>query len=53
MDAGAVGLTYATLAEAELFPGSGIKRVLWTKQPVGINNTQRAIALSQPKLLMK
>src|SRR5215471_3775634 len=45
--AGAVGLTCATIAEAELFSGAGIKGVLWTKQPVGINNTQRAIALSK------
>ena len=45
--AGAVGLTCATIAEAELFSGAGIKGVLWTKQPVGVNNTQRAIALSK------
>ncbi len=45
--AGAVGLTCATIAEAELFSGAGIKNVLWTKQPVGVNNIQRAIALSK------
>src|ERR1700744_3163663 len=45
--AGAVGLTCATIAEAELFSGAGIRNVLWTKQPVGVNNTQRAIALSK------
>jgi D-serine deaminase-like pyridoxal phosphate-dependent protein len=44
---GAVGLTVATIAEAELFSGAGIKGVLWTKQPVGINNIQRAVALSK------
>jgi 3-hydroxy-D-aspartate aldolase len=44
---GAVGLTCATIAEAELFSGAGIKGVLWTKQPVGINNTQRAVLLSK------
>src|SRR5271168_276311 len=44
---GAVGLTCATIAEAELFSGAGIKNVLWTKQPVGINNIQRAVALSK------
>jgi D-serine deaminase-like pyridoxal phosphate-dependent protein len=44
---GAVGLTVATIAEAELFSGAGIKGVLWTKQPVGINNTERAILLSK------
>lgn len=47
MAAGAVGLTCATIAEAELFSGSGIKGVLWTKQPVGVNNTLRAVALSK------
>jgi D-serine deaminase-like pyridoxal phosphate-dependent protein len=45
--AGAVGLTCATIAEAELFSGAGIKGVLWTKQPVGFNNIQRAVALSK------
>src|SRR6516225_12112226 len=30
---GALGLTCATVAEAELFSGGGIKNVLWTKQP--------------------
>jgi hypothetical protein len=32
---GAIGLTCATIAEAELFSGAGTKGVLWTKQPVG------------------
>jgi D-serine deaminase-like pyridoxal phosphate-dependent protein len=44
---GAVGLTVATIAEAELFSNAGIKGVLWTKQPVGYNNIQRAVALSK------
>jgi len=44
---GAIGLTVATIAEAELFSGAGIKGVLWTKQPVGVNNIQRAVALSK------
>lgn len=44
---GAVGLTCATIAEAELFSNAGIKGVLWTKQPVGVNNIQRAVALSK------
>ena len=44
---GAVGITCATIAEAELFSGAGIKGVLWTKQPVGVNNIQRAVALSK------
>ena len=45
--AGAIGLTCATIAEAELFSGAGIKGVLWTKQPVGINNTARSVLLSK------
>lgn len=44
---GAIGLTCATIAEAELFSGAGIKNVLWTKQPASVNNIQRAVALSQ------
>jgi 3-hydroxy-D-aspartate aldolase len=44
---GAVGITCATIAEAELFSGAGIRGVLWTKQPVGVNNIQRAVALSK------
>src|SRR3954454_8054308 len=44
---GAVGLTVATIAEAELFSNAGIKGVLWTKQPVGVNNIQRAVALAK------
>jgi D-serine deaminase-like pyridoxal phosphate-dependent protein len=45
--AGAIGLTCATIAEAELFSESGIHGVLWTKQPVSVNNIQRAVALSK------
>src|SRR5581483_11910732 len=44
---GAIGLTCATMAEAELMSGAGIKSVLWTKQPVSTNNTARAVALSK------
>src|SRR5262249_14439605 len=44
---GAVGLTVATIAEAELFSNAGIKGVLVTKQPVGINNIQRSVLLSK------
>ena len=44
---GAIGLTCATVAEAELFSGAGIKNVLWTKQPASVNNIQRAVALSK------
>jgi len=44
---GAIGLTCATMAEAELMSGAGIKHVLWTKQPVSTNNITRAVALSK------
>jgi len=44
---GAIGLTCATMAEAELMSGAGIKHVLWTKQPAGVNNISRAVALSK------
>ena len=44
---GAIGLTCATIAEAELMSGAGIKHVLWTKQPASLNNIARAIALSR------
>ena len=44
---GAIGLTCATIAEAELFSRAGIKGVLWTKQPASVNNVQRAVALSK------
>jgi len=43
---GAIGLTCATIAEAELMSGSGIKNVMWTKQPASRNGIERAIALS-------
>jgi D-serine deaminase-like pyridoxal phosphate-dependent protein len=44
---GAIGLTCATIAEAELMSGAGIKHVLWTKQPASVNNISRAVALSK------
>jgi D-serine deaminase-like pyridoxal phosphate-dependent protein len=44
---GAVGLTVATIAEAELMSGAGLQGVLWTKQPASQNNIYRAISLSQ------
>ncbi|MFN7997925.1 MAG: alanine racemase [Bryobacteraceae bacterium] len=44
---GAIGLTCATMAEAELFSNAGIRNVLWTKQPASVNNIQRAVALSR------
>jgi 3-hydroxy-D-aspartate aldolase len=44
---GAIGLTAATIAEAELMSGSGIQGVLWTKQPASQNNIWRAVSLSK------
>src|SRR6266404_8090254 len=44
---GAIGVTCATIAEAELMSGGGIKHVLWTKQPASVNNIARAVALSK------
>jgi D-serine deaminase-like pyridoxal phosphate-dependent protein len=44
---GAIGLTCATIAEAELMSGAGIRHVLWTKQPASVNNISRAVALSK------
>jgi len=44
---GAIGVTAATIAEAELMFNNGIQGVLWTKQPASINNLQRAIALTK------
>jgi D-serine deaminase-like pyridoxal phosphate-dependent protein len=44
---GAIGLTCATMAEAELMCGAGIKHVLWTKQPASTNNIARAVALTK------
>jgi D-serine deaminase-like pyridoxal phosphate-dependent protein len=45
--AGAIGLTCATIAEAELMSGAGIQHVMWTKQPASRNNIARAVALSR------
>ena len=47
MSHGAVGLTTATIAEAELMSNAGLKNVLWTKQPASRNNIERAVALSK------
>lgn len=43
----AIGLTTATIAEAELMSSSGFKGVFWTRQPAGKNNITRAVALSK------
>jgi D-serine deaminase-like pyridoxal phosphate-dependent protein len=47
MAQGAIGLTCATIAEAELMSGAGLKHVLWTKQPASRNSIARAVALSK------
>src|SRR5579883_354243 len=44
---GAIGITCATIAEAELMSNAGIRNVLWTQQPASINNVERAVALSR------
>jgi len=44
---GAIGLTCATIAEAELMSGAGIRHVLWTKQPASVNNIVRTVALAK------
>lgn len=44
---GAIGLTVATIAEAELMSGAGICGVLWTKQPASRNNICRAVSLAK------
>jgi D-serine deaminase-like pyridoxal phosphate-dependent protein len=44
---GAIGLTCATIAEAELMTGAGLKNVMWTKQPASRNAIERAVALSK------
>jgi 3-hydroxy-D-aspartate aldolase len=47
MNHGAIGLTCATIAEAELMSGSGLRNVMWTKQPASRNAIERAVALSK------
>jgi D-serine deaminase-like pyridoxal phosphate-dependent protein len=47
MGQGAIGVTCATIAEAELMSGAGVRNVLWTKQPASANNIVRAVALSK------
>jgi len=47
MAQGAIGLTCATIAEAELMSGSGLKNVMWTKQPASRNAIERAVTLSK------
>lgn len=44
---GAIGVTVATEAEAELMSGSGVKGVLLTRQPAGKEKTLRVVALAK------
>ena len=46
LEHGGIGLTCATIAEAELMSGAGLKNVMWTKQPASKNSIERAVALS-------
>jgi len=46
LEHGGIGLTCATIAEAELMSGAGLKNVMWTKQPASKNAIERAVALS-------
>ena len=46
---GAIGLTCATVAEAELMSSAGIKNVMWTKQPASANNIARAVARAETR----
>lgn len=43
---GAIGVTVATEAEAELMSGAGVKGVLLTRQPAGREKTARVVALA-------
>jgi D-serine deaminase-like pyridoxal phosphate-dependent protein len=44
---GSIGVTCATVAEAELMASSGIKGVLLTRQPTSKNNIGRTVALAK------
>ncbi|MGH9662338.1 MAG: alanine racemase [Bryobacteraceae bacterium] len=44
---GAIGASVATIAEAELISGAGVRGVLWTCQPAGKNKISRAAALAR------
>ncbi len=44
---GAIGVTVATEAEAELMSNSGIKGVLLTRQPAGKEKTNRVVAIAK------
>lgn len=44
---GAIGVTVATEAEAELMSGAGIKGVLLTRQPAGREKTMRVAAIAR------
>lgn len=52
--AGSLGICCATIAEAELMVGAGIKNVLYTCQPAGKNKIWRGVLLNQkdPSFMM-
>ncbi len=47
MALGAIGLTCATIAEAELMSREGLRNILLTRQPASKNNIARVIALAR------
>jgi D-serine deaminase-like pyridoxal phosphate-dependent protein len=47
IEAGAIGLCCATIAECEWMSANGLRGLLWTTQPVGPDKTARVIALAR------
>jgi D-serine deaminase-like pyridoxal phosphate-dependent protein len=47
IEAGAIGLCCATIAECEWMSANGVRGLLWTTQPVGPNKTARVVALAR------
>ena len=47
LEHGGIGLTCATIAEAELMSHAGLKNVMWTKQPASRNAIERAVTRSR------
>lgn len=47
VEAGAVGLCCATIAECDWLSANGIRGLLWTTQPVGPNKTSRVVELAR------
>lgn len=47
VEAGAVGICCATIAECDWLNANGLHGLLWTTQPVGPNKTARVVALAK------